>query len=119
MSWMVAFFLIATIAGMLLALYFKVVVLLPATLLAAVAVLASGHQPEITMTLTLLGTAALLQIGYFVGLSVRGHLRSRTMALSGVSFSTPIVRSSPAGRLARRKSQQGLRQKNTISSTST
>ena len=97
MSLMVAFFLIATTAGMLLALHFKVVVLLPATLLAAVAVFASGHQPEMTVTLTLLGTAALLQIGYFVGLSVRGHLRSRTMARSGVSFSTPIVRSGSCG----------------------
>jgi hypothetical protein len=77
MSLMVAFFLIATTAGMLLALHFKVVVLLPATLLAAVAVLASGHQPKITMTLTLLGTAAFASDRIF-----RWLVRSRAPAQS-------------------------------------
>jgi hypothetical protein len=77
MQWatiMAALFVIATVAGVLLAFRYKVSVLPPATLLAAVAVIASGHQPRITMALTLLGTSVLLQIGYLVGWSVRAHL---------------------------------------------
>ena len=74
---MVASFVIALIVGILLALRFKVFVLVPATLLAAVAIIASGHQPKVTLALTLLGTVVLLQIGYLVGLIVRAHLQKR------------------------------------------
>lgn len=91
MEWgviMVAFFVMATVAGILLALRFKAFILVPATLLVAVAVIASGYPPRITMALTLLGTAALLQVGYFVGWIVRAHFHKRTMVRSGHSFST-------------------------------
>jgi len=91
----VAFFVIAVIAGLVLALRFKVFVLVPATLLAAVAVIAVGHQPKVTMALTLLGTVVLLQIGYLVGWTVHAHLQRRTKVRSGDSFSKSIVRFNP------------------------
>jgi hypothetical protein len=72
---MVASFVIAPIVGILLALRFKVFVLVPASLLAAVAVIVAGHQPKVTLALSLLGTVVLLQIGYLVGLIVRAHLQ--------------------------------------------
>ena len=65
---MVAFFVTARVAGILLALRFKAFVLVRATLLVAIAVIASGYPPRITMALTLLGTVALLQVGYFAWL---------------------------------------------------
>ena len=86
---MVAFFVIAAIAGILLALRFKVFVLVPATLLAAAAVIAVGHQPNV---LTLLGTVVLVQVGYLVGWTVRAHLQRRTKVRSSDSFSKAIVR---------------------------
>ena len=89
---MVASFVIAPIVGILLALRFKVFVLVPATLLAAVAIIASGHQPKVTLALTLLGTVVLLQIGYLVGLIVRAHLQRETTPRPGYSVSTSIVR---------------------------
>lgn len=73
------------IAGVLLALRFKVFVLVPATFLAAAAIIAVGHQPKVTMALTLLGTAVLLQIGYLVGWTVRA-LQRRKKVRSGNSF---------------------------------
>ena len=75
---MVAFFVIAVIAGILLALRFEVFVLVPATLLAAATIIAVGHQPKVTMALTLLGALMLLQIGYLVGWTFRAHLQRRT-----------------------------------------
>jgi hypothetical protein len=75
---MVAFFVIAVIAGILLALRFEVFVLVPATLLAAAAIIAVGHQPKVTMALTLFGAVMLLQIGYLVGWTVRVHLQRGT-----------------------------------------
>jgi hypothetical protein len=48
---MVASFVIAPIAGILLALRFKVFVLVPATLLAAAVIVASSHQPKLTIAL--------------------------------------------------------------------
>ncbi len=77
---MVVSFVIAPIGGILLALRFKVFVLVPATLLAAV-VIASSHQPKLTIALTVVGTAVLLQIGYIVGVIARALLQRRSMAL--------------------------------------
>jgi hypothetical protein len=88
----VASFIIAPIVGILLGLRFKVFVLVPATLLAAVAVTASGHQSKVTLALSLLGTVVLLQIGYLVGLIVRAHLQREAMPRHGDSVSTSIVR---------------------------
>jgi hypothetical protein len=68
---MVASFVIAPIAGILLALRFKIFVLVPATLLAAAVIVAISHQPKVTIALTMVGTAVLLQIGYIVGLIAR------------------------------------------------
>jgi hypothetical protein len=74
---MVASFVIAVIAAILLALRFTVFVLVPATLFTSAAIIAVGHQPKVTMALTLLGTVVLLQIGYLVGWTIRPHLQRR------------------------------------------
>jgi nitrate reductase gamma subunit len=87
---MVASFVIAPIAGILLALRFKVLVLIPASLLAAVVIVVSSHQPKLTIALTVVGTAVLLQIGYIVGLIARALLQRRSMARSSDSFSKSI-----------------------------
>jgi hypothetical protein len=79
----VAFIVITLFAGILFGLRLKVFVLLPATLLAAVAVIAVGHQPKVIMALTLLGTVVLLQIGYLVGWTVHTHLPRRRKVRSG------------------------------------
>jgi hypothetical protein len=78
-----AFFITATIAGLLLALRFKVFVLVPATLLAAAMIVASSDQPKLTIALTVVGTAMSLQIGYVVGLIVHALPQRRSMATSG------------------------------------
>ena len=70
----VAYFVIAAIAGIALGLRFKVFVLIPATPVAVIAIVATGHQPKVALALTALGAAVLLQIGYFVGGAVRTHL---------------------------------------------
>ena len=88
---MVASFVIAPIAGILLALRFKVFVLVPATLLAAVAIVASSHQPKPTIALTVVGTAVLLQTGYIVGVVARAVLQRRSMARSG-RFLLKVIR---------------------------
>jgi len=91
---MVASFVIAPIAGILLALRFKVFVLVPATLLAAAVIVASSHQPKLTIALTVVGTAVLLQIGYLVGGIVRALLQRLSIATSRDYFSKAIWRSS-------------------------
>jgi hypothetical protein len=83
---MIAPFVIAPIAGILLALRFKVFVLIPATLLAAAVIIASSHQPKLTIALTMAGTVALLQIGYIVGIIARALLQRGSMARLGDSF---------------------------------
>lgn len=80
-------FVVVPIVGILLALRFKVFVLVPAMLLAAAVIVASSHQPKLTIALTVVGTAVLLQIGYIVGLIARGLLQRRSTARSGDSFS--------------------------------
>jgi hypothetical protein len=77
---MVALFLIASIAGIWLALRLRVFVLIPATLLAAAVIVASCHQPKLTIVLTVVGTVALLQIGYIVGIIARALLQRGSMA---------------------------------------
>ena len=89
---MVASFVIAPIAGILLALRFKVFVLVPATLLAAAMIVASSHQPKLTIALTVVGTAVLLQIGYVVGGIVPALPQRRST--SGDSFAKSIKHSS-------------------------
>ena len=72
----VTYFVIATIAGIALGLRFKVFVLIPATLV-MIAIVATGHQPRVVLALTALGTAVLLQTGYFVGGIVSAQLYRR------------------------------------------
>ncbi len=67
---MIAFLIVSAIAGMMLGLRFKVFVLGPATLLATAAAtvigIGSSHEAK-TIALTVFGTTASLQIGYFTG----------------------------------------------------
>jgi hypothetical protein len=64
-----AFFLITgAIAGVLLGLRFKVLVLVPASVLAAVVMIISQSGQKLsTIVLTLVGTVVSLQIGYVAG----------------------------------------------------
>jgi hypothetical protein len=64
-------FVVAALVGILLALRFKVFVVVPATLLAVAVIIAISHQTKLATALTAVGTAALLQIGYVVGVLVR------------------------------------------------
>jgi hypothetical protein len=75
------FIIVGILVGVLLALLrFKVLVLVPTILIAACAIIATGHELRL-IALTILATAALLQIGYLVGCIARvyadGHLRAR------------------------------------------
>jgi hypothetical protein len=115
----VASFVIAPIAGMLLALRFKVFILIPATLLAAALIVASSHQPKLTIALTVVGTVVLLQIGYMVGMIARALLQTRSMASSGDYFLKSIEGSGTWRVVGASKNQQQLGQKNAISSNST
>ena len=81
----VASFIVAPIAGILLALRFKVFILIPASLLAASLIVAISHQPKPTITLTVVGTAALLQIGYIVGIIARALLQRGSVPRLGNS----------------------------------
>ena len=82
---MIVFLIIGAFAGIMLGLRFKVFVLGPATLLVTAAItvsgIASGHEPRI-IALTVFGTLASLQIGYFVGgilqVMTPAHLLART-----------------------------------------
>jgi hypothetical protein len=82
----IAPFVIAAIAGILLALRFKVFILIPATLLAAALIVAISHQPKLTIALTVVGTLVLLQIGYILGIIARAFLQRRSTASSGDSI---------------------------------
>ena len=69
----VLFVIAGTLAGVLLGLSrFKVLVLVPAILIAACAIIVTGHELKV-IALTILATAALLQIGYIVGCIARVH----------------------------------------------
>jgi len=79
------FLIIGTIVGILLGLRFKVFALIPAILVAACAIIATGHGIK-TIAATMLATTALLQIGYVLGCVVRGmptYLRERTHRATG------------------------------------
>jgi hypothetical protein len=76
-----ASFIVAPIAGILLALRFKVFILIPAALLATALIVAIGHQPRLTIALTVIGTWVLLQIGYVLGIIARGV---STKTLNGI-----------------------------------
>jgi hypothetical protein len=69
------------LVGVLLALLrFKVLVLVPTILIAVCAIIVTGHELRV-IALTILATAALLQIGYLVSCIARvyadAHLRAR------------------------------------------
>jgi hypothetical protein len=68
-----AFFLITgAIAGILLGLRFKVLVLVPASALAAVVIIISQSGQKFSMiVLTVVGTVASLQVGYIAGSILR------------------------------------------------
>ena len=75
------FIIVGILVGVLLALSrFKVLVLVPTILIAACAIIVTGHELRV-IALTILATAALLQIGYVVGCIARvyadAHLRAR------------------------------------------
>ena len=78
---MLVFLIAGAVAGLLLGTRFKVLVIVPASLLAAIIVFvivnSSGHESG-AVVLTLLATLAALQIGYVVGsilqASIRAHL---------------------------------------------
>jgi len=67
---MIGFLAIGAVFGIILGLRFKVLVLVPATLLATAVVTAVGlldGQHFRVIALTVVGAAALLQVGYVVG----------------------------------------------------
>jgi hypothetical protein len=78
---MMIFLIIGSIVGILLGLRFKVFVLVPAILIAAGAIVMAGHGLKL-IVLTVLATATVLQIGYFVGCVARvyanAYLQHRT-----------------------------------------
>jgi Na+(H+)/acetate symporter ActP len=90
---MMFFLIIGTLAGVLLGLRFKVLVLVPFILILACAIIAMGDGLKAT-TLTILATAVLLQIGYMLGLVVRvwagRYLRKRKNPRYQPSKSKPV-----------------------------
>ena len=66
---MMLFLIIGALAGVLLGLRFKVLILIPFILIIACAIVATGDGPK-AITLTILATAVLIQIGYVLGLVV-------------------------------------------------
>ena len=71
---MVTFAIIGAIAGALLGIRFKVLVLIPAILVATVVVIITGHQigqHVLAIVLSALATISALEIGYMVGCVVR------------------------------------------------
>jgi len=74
---MLVFLIAGAIAGILLGIRFKVLVIVPASLLAAIIIIAngSGHESG-AVVLTLLATLAALQIGYVVGSILRVAIRA-------------------------------------------
>jgi len=64
------FLIIGALAGVLLGLRFKVLILVPCILIIACAIVATGDGLK-AITLTILATAVLVQVGYALGLVVR------------------------------------------------
>ena len=78
---MLVFLIAGAVAGILLGIRFKVLVVVPASLLAAVIVIANGSGDNLgAVVLTLLGTVASLQIGYLVGSILRALVRAHLPA---------------------------------------
>lgn len=80
---MLAFLITGAMAGVLLGFRFKVLVLVPALLLATVIIIINGSGHSLSaIVLTVVGTAVSLQIGYIVGgilrPVVRAYLPART-----------------------------------------
>jgi len=73
---MISFIAIGTIVGTLLGLRFKVFVLVPATLITALAVVATLHGAR-TIAITMLATTILLQIGYVLGCIAHAYADAR------------------------------------------
>jgi hypothetical protein len=75
---MLVLLIAGAIAGILLGIRFKVLIVVPASLLAAIIVIVieSSHDWG-AIVLTLLGTVASLQFGYVVGSLLRALLRAR------------------------------------------
>ena len=87
---MIFLFVIGTIAGIMLGLRFKVLVLVPAILLATIFIIASGSGHELKMiTLSLMGTVVLLQIGYFMGSMLRALIRAQLLARRSAHLPPP------------------------------
>jgi len=75
---MLVFLIAGVITGVLLGLRFKVLVIVPASLLAAIIIIATGAGQQLgAFVLTLLVTLASLQIGYVVGSILRALVRAR------------------------------------------
>jgi hypothetical protein len=72
-----AFLVTGAIAGIILGLRFKVLVLVPAILLATVVIIANGSSHKLSViVLTVVGTVVSLQIGYIVGCILRALARA-------------------------------------------
>jgi membrane-anchored glycerophosphoryl diester phosphodiesterase (GDPDase) len=85
---MVVFLITGAIAGIMLGLRFKVLVLIPAILVATVVIIVNGSGDKLSViVLTVVGTAASLQIGYVVGcilrVLARAYLPTRTTDAAG------------------------------------
>jgi hypothetical protein len=70
---MLVFFAVGTVAGLLLGLRFKLFVLVPAILIATLAIVLSGRGLRL-IVFTEVGTVALLQVGYIGGCVLRAIL---------------------------------------------
>ena len=70
----VATLVASLVAGILLGLRFKVLILIPAAFLVAIAAIAVDDQSTAITALTLFAALALLQSGYLAGCTVHKHL---------------------------------------------
>ena len=74
---MLVFLIAGAIAGMMLGLRFKVLVLIPAFFLATVIIIVNGSGQTLSaIVFTVLGTVASLQIGYVMGSILRALARA-------------------------------------------
>jgi hypothetical protein len=74
---MLVFLIIGAIAGIMLGVRFKVLVLVPAFLIATVIIIVNGSSHSLSaIVLTVLGTVASLQIGFIVGSILRAVARA-------------------------------------------
>ena len=87
---MAIFFITGAIAGIILGLRFKVLVVIPAILLATVVIIVSGSGDKLSaIVLTVVGTAVSLQIGYIVGSILRALARAYLPARMRVVVDAP------------------------------